>query len=104
MKYFKNKKAFTIIELIIVIVILGILVLLATPIFKGYIEKAHLANIKNDIKVAENVVNAELTKSGSLGRWGEPKKVNLSEAKNNNQLYNVKGLMSGADKIEGDEF
>lgn len=100
----KNKKAFTIIELIIVIVILGILVLLATPIFKGYIEKAHLANIKNDIKVAETVVGAELAKSGSLDKYGELKEVDLNEAKNNNKLYNVKGLMSGADEIEGDEF
>ena len=70
----------------------------------GYVEKAKLARIQHDIKAAESVVNAELTKSGSLGRWGKPKKVNLDEAKNNNQLYNVKGLMSGADEIEGNEF
>ena len=100
----KNKKAFTIIELIVVIAILGILVLLATPRFKGHIEKAHLTNIKNDIKVAETVVGSELAKSGSLDKWGKPKEVDLNEAKNNNRLYNVKGLMSGADEIEGDEF
>lgn len=35
----KNRKAFTIIELIVVIAILGILVLLAGPRLLGYVEK-----------------------------------------------------------------
>ena len=36
----KNNKAFTIIELIVVISILGVLVLLAGPKLLGYVEKA----------------------------------------------------------------
>lgn len=49
----KNKAGFTLIELLIVIVVIGILVLLAIPMFLGRTDKAHETNIKNDIKVTE---------------------------------------------------
>lgn len=50
----KNKKGFTLIELIVVIAVLGILVLLATPKFIGYVEDAKVAQIKNDVKAYES--------------------------------------------------
>lgn len=62
----RNKRGFTLIELIVVIVILGILVLLAMPKFMGYVEKARLANIQHDIKVAENKVEEYLIKYNKL--------------------------------------
>lgn len=49
-----NKKGFTLIELIVVIAVLGILVLLAAPKFLGYIEKAKIAQIVNDVKAYED--------------------------------------------------
>ncbi|NMA86823.1 MAG: type II secretion system protein [Tissierellia bacterium] len=52
----RNKKGFTLIELIVVMAIIGILVMLAMPKFMGYTEKAKLTKIQNDIKVAENKV------------------------------------------------
>jgi len=44
----KNKKAFTIIELIIIMAIIAVLVLLATPKFIGYTQKAKTTRITND--------------------------------------------------------
>jgi len=61
----KNNKAFTIIELIVVIAILGILVLLAGPRLLGYIEKVELARIQHDVKVVENKM------AGILIRYGK---------------------------------
>lgn len=46
----KKKKAFTLIELIVVIAILGILVLLAAPNFLGYTEKAQIAKLTSNAK------------------------------------------------------
>lgn len=58
MKHFKKrnskkKKAFTLIELIVVIAILGILVLLAAPNFLGYTEKAQIAKLTSNAKSIE---------------------------------------------------
>lgn len=50
----KNKKGFTIIELIVVIAILGILVLLAAPRFLGYTKNAKVATMQADAKVLAN--------------------------------------------------
>jgi len=53
MKQIKNKKGFTLIELIVVMTIIGILVLLAVPKFRGYTQQAKLTGIKNNTKVLE---------------------------------------------------
>ena len=41
-----NKKGFTLVELVIVIVIVGILSIISTPIYRGYVEKAMLTEGK----------------------------------------------------------
>lgn len=67
MKINSNKKGFTLIELIVVISILGILVLLATPRFTGYTKDAKDIQIANDIRayevstMIEKMDNPELT-------------------------------------------
>lgn len=65
----KNKKGFTLIELIVVIAVIGILVLLAAPKFLGYTKDAHVAAMKADVKTLSNaalVYNIDQeTKSGA---------------------------------------
>ena len=63
----KNKKGFTLIELIVVIAILGILVLLAAPRFLGYTKDAQKVTMQADAKVLSNaalVYNIE-----NEGKW-----------------------------------
>ena len=68
----KSIKGFTLIELIVVIVIIGILVLLATPKFLNYIKMAKLTQIKHDTKVLENVILAHMIKfNGELPSWAK---------------------------------
>ena len=54
MKTIKNKRAFTIIELIVGMAIIGILVLLAMPKFMGNTKEAKLTEIKANTKQLEN--------------------------------------------------
>ena len=42
----KNKKGFTLVELVIVIVIVGILSVISVPIYRGYVEKAMMTEGK----------------------------------------------------------
>lgn len=62
----KNKKGFTLIELIVVITILGILVLLAAPRFLGYTKDAKVATMQADAKVLSN---AALVYNIEKGVW-----------------------------------
>lgn len=48
---FKNRKGFTLIELIVVMAIIGILVLLAAPRFLGYTRDAQVTAMQQDAKV-----------------------------------------------------
>src|SRR5438046_9747150 len=51
-----NRKVFTLIELLIVVVIIGILAAIAIPKFANTKEKAYLASMKSDLR---NLVTAE---------------------------------------------
>ena len=52
--FIKNDKAFTLVELVIVIIIVGILSLVAVPIYRGYTRKAMSTEGKTVIKNIEN--------------------------------------------------
>lgn len=50
----KSKKGFTLIELIVVMAVIAILVLLATPKFMNYTREANVTSMKADIKTLSN--------------------------------------------------
>jgi len=54
MKNKKNKKGFTLIELIVVMAVIGILVLLAAPKFLGYTKDANVTAMQADAKILSN--------------------------------------------------
>ncbi len=66
------KKAFTMIELIFVIVILGILAAVALPKFMGVSQQAHEANLKSFVGTLNRTVGPTLwSKSISNGKNGD---------------------------------
>lgn len=56
MNLLKNRKGFTLIELIIVIAIIAVLVLLAAPKFMNYVQEARAVAVKQDCKTLENAL------------------------------------------------
>lgn len=55
----RNKKGFTLVELIIVIAIIGVLAAVLIPTFAGVIEKAKLASDQSDVKNMNTVVKLQ---------------------------------------------
>ena len=55
----RNKKGFTLVELIIVIAIIGVLAGVLIPTFAGVIEKAKLASDQSDVKNMNTVVKLQ---------------------------------------------
>lgn len=64
----KNKKGFTLVELIIVIVIVGILSIVAVPIYRGYTQRAKWSEGK---ALAAAVITAQRVYYSENGAWYE---------------------------------
>ena len=58
-----QEEGFTLIELMIVVVIIGILAAIAVPIFIGQQRQAHLAGLKSDIKNTQSAIATALAKN-----------------------------------------
>jgi prepilin-type N-terminal cleavage/methylation domain-containing protein len=91
------KKAFTMIELIFVIVILGILAAVALPKFIGVTQQAHEANLKAFVGTLNRTVGASLwSKSMTEGKNGSIKDYNASY--NGSDFSNLTDIPKELDK------
>lgn len=90
----KSKNGFTLIEVLIVITIITILILLATTKFMNYAKKAKTENIKNDIKIAENILDEYLMHYDELpNSWASTSISDLNKLANLGELYSTRGLI-----------
>ena len=64
MKFFKNKKGFTLVELVVVIAILGILAGIAIPRFMDATASARGSKIVADMRTIESAVSMNYAKTG----------------------------------------
>src|SRR6266705_473150 len=60
----EGRRAFTVIELLIVILIIGILIVFSFPVFKGVLDRAKKVQAKNDLTQIVTAVNAYYTEYG----------------------------------------
>lgn len=93
-----NKKGFTIIELLIIIMILSILVLLVSPKLSPYIKEAKLSQIKNDVKVIEDKVEILLSDENDDFKEWKNTEENLQTLAFNNKLYEKEGIARFVDE------
>ncbi len=61
----KNKQAFTLIELLIVVLIIGILAAVALPQYQKAVEKARLTEALHNIKIFENIFQMHILEKGA---------------------------------------
>lgn len=63
----KNKKGFTLVEIVIVIVIIAILAAILVPNLTRWIEKAKIANLKSEADTVRNAVAAQILSEAKDG-------------------------------------
>lgn len=92
-KRIQSKNGFTLIELIVVIAVIAILVLLAMPRLTGHIEHTKLTHIRNDIKAAENMMDAYLIDNDEMpAEWGDVTVAYLTDHARSGLLYDTRGV------------
>src|SRR2546430_4377456 len=90
-----RKAAFTLAELLLVIVIIVILLGLAFPVFQGVLERAKKMQAKNDVTQIVTAVNAFYTEYGKYPLVTDDTPI----ANNSDLLYTLRGVAYGANLV-----
>lgn len=87
----KNKKGFTLVELIVVLVILAILAALLIPALTGYIDKANKEKVVSETRMVAMAVQTEASEAYGHGEA-------LTEWTSGDHIDNIKKLAEVLDK------
>ena len=67
----QNQKGFTLVELMVVVVILGILVAIAVPVYNSVTEKAEASAIQANLRTLDGaIMQAKVTETGTI-TWND---------------------------------
>ncbi|MBL0170246.1 MAG: prepilin-type N-terminal cleavage/methylation domain-containing protein [Gemmatimonadaceae bacterium] len=72
----RRRMAFTMIELLVVIVILGVLAAIALPRFADSKRKAYLAAMKSDLRNVVSAAESHFAEDGTYANWNGPTPTN----------------------------
>src|SRR5437870_10170398 len=93
----EGRRAFTVIELLVVILIIGILIGFAFPAFQGVLERAKKVQAKNDLTQIVTAVNAFYTEYGKYPLVTADTIITTTSTPNNADLfYTLRAVALGA--------
>ena len=96
-----DKKAFTLIEVLVVVAIIGILALLALPRFIGHTQKAELVRIQHDVKAMEKEIGTEFANGeDEFNKWENNSK-DLNQLVKDKELFEKEGVAKEVDSTDG---
>ena len=96
-----DNKAFTLIEVLVVVAVIGILSLLAIPRFIGQTQKADLVRIQHDVKAMEKEIGAKLiNKDNEFNEWESNSKY-LNQLVQDKELFERQGIAEEVDSTDG---
>ncbi|MDR1195038.1 MAG: prepilin-type N-terminal cleavage/methylation domain-containing protein [Endomicrobium sp.] len=93
----KNKKGFTLVELIVVIVIVGILTIVSLPIYRGYTLKSKITEgraLAASIITAQRVYYAENNTWYDISSWVDEDQILTVDARQNNYFKKIRSGVS----------
>lgn len=106
-KKLKNKKGFTLVELIVVLVILAILAALLVPTLTGYIDKANKEKVVSETRMVVMAVQTEASaaygKAGAGNNLGGENGADKTWAANGTEVTEIKKLSEVLEK-DGTSF
>lgn len=94
-----TEQGFTLVELLVVVIIIGVLAAIAIPVFLNQREKAHTASVKSDLR---NMVSAQFVYHGETGSFsstvGGLRDEGFRESDADATVHGVCALSSGGDE------
>lgn len=96
----KNRRGFTIIELVVVLAVIGILILLAMPRFMGHIKNFRITLIRHDIKVIEDKIAERYINGNHIFQEWDKISEDLKELVSQGKLYETAGLAKEVEPAE----
>ena len=98
----KNKKGFTLVELIVVLVILAILAALLIPALTGYIDKANKEKIVSETRMVAMAVQTECSEAYGQLKSGD-KLENWTETVDEGKVDHIGNIKELAEVLGGDK-
>ena len=98
----KNRKGFTLAELLIVVAIIAVLVAISIPIFTGQMEKAREAADAANIRAQYAEVMAQAMSDAKSVNLGGTKRISLTQKRSGWQTEQIEKSLEGIAVVEGD--